>query len=60
MFDPVAALKQFYANAKHIMSVSYKPSMDEFKRTLKIVLIGTIVLGIFGYLVSLIIGFLTH
>ena len=56
MFNPVAGMKQFYANARHILSVSYKPGMPEFERTLKIVLIGTILLGIFGYIVSIIIG----
>lgn len=56
MLNPVASVKQFYSNAKHILSVSYKPSMPEFERTLKIVLIGTLLLGIFGYIVSIIIG----
>jgi protein translocase SEC61 complex gamma subunit len=55
-FNPVASLRSFFANARHIMSVSSKPSPDEFTRTLKVVLLGAIVLGIFGFVISLIVG----
>ncbi|MGC8699608.1 MAG: protein translocase SEC61 complex subunit gamma [Candidatus Micrarchaeia archaeon] len=51
-------LRQFYENSKHVFSISYKPSMSEFKRTLKIVLIGTLLIGTLGYIISLIIGLL--
>lgn len=49
-------LRDFYSDAKHVMSVSYKPDMDTFKRTLKIVLIGIILLGILGFVIYLIIN----
>ena len=52
----VGKLKDFYSDAKHVMSVSYKPDMDTFKRTLKIVLIGIILLGILGFTIYLIIN----
>ncbi len=55
-FDPVGSLKQFWDDAQRMLSVSYKPSAVEFKRTLKIVLFGTIVLGIIGYLISIVVG----
>ena len=52
----VGKLKDFYSDAKHVMSVSYKPDLDTFKRTLKIVLIGIILLGILGFVIYLIIN----
>jgi protein translocase SEC61 complex gamma subunit len=55
-FDPITSVKRFISDSKHIMSLSSKPSNDEFKRTLKVVLFGTIVLGVFGFVVSLIVG----
>lgn len=55
-FDPINSITRFYSDAKHILSVSNKPSNDEFKRTLKVVLFGTMVLGIFGFVISLIVG----
>jgi len=54
--DPVGSVKSFYSDAKHVMSVSYKPDVDTFVRTLKIVLIGIILLGILGFIVSFIIN----
>ncbi len=52
----VGKLKDFYSDAKHVMSVSYKPDMDTFKRTLKVVLVGIILLGILGFVIYLIIN----
>ncbi|VVB77163.1 Protein translocase subunit SecE [uncultured archaeon] len=54
--NPIPAVRRFYADAQHIMSVSNKPSPDEFKRTLKVVLFGTLVMGLFGFIISLIVG----
>jgi protein translocase SEC61 complex gamma subunit len=54
--NPIPKLKQFFEDANRIMSVSYKPGTQEFKRTLKIVLLGTLVLGTIGYLISKIVG----
>ena len=56
--NPVPKLKRFYSDARHIISVSYKPDTASFKRTLKIVLIGIIILGILGFIISEIINFL--
>ena len=52
----VSRLRTFYSNSKHVMSVSYKPDMDTFKRTLKVVLVGIILLGILGFVIYLIIN----
>ena len=38
------------------MSVSYKPDMETFNRTLKVVLVGVILLGILGFIIYLIIN----
>ncbi len=54
--NPIPKIVQFYDDAKRMISISYKPGTNEFKRTLKIVLLGTIVLGIMGYIISIIIG----
>ncbi len=55
-FNIVSMLKDFYANSKHVLSISYKPTMDAFKKTLKIVLLGTIAIGVMGFIIALIIG----
>ncbi len=56
LFNPITALKNFYSDAKHVASVSYKPDNDTFKRTLKVVLIGILILGVLGFVVSFIIN----
>lgn len=55
-FNPAAKLRSFYAEARHVMSVSYRPDLDTFKRTLKIVLIGILILGILGFIISVVIN----
>lgn len=54
--NPIPKIRQFYSDSQRMLSISYKPGMQDFKRTLKIVLLGTIVLGIMGYIISIVIG----
>ena len=54
--NPIPKIKQFLDDANRIMAISYKPGAQEYKRTLKIVLIGTLILGTIGYLISIIVG----
>lgn len=54
--NPIPKLRQFLDDSKRMLSISYKPSSHEFKRTLKVVLFGTIILGILGYLISIIVA----
>jgi protein translocase SEC61 complex gamma subunit len=54
----IPKIKQFFESSKHVLSVSYKPGMSEFRRTIKIVLLGILIIGVMGYIISLIIGFL--
>lgn len=55
----VKGVKEFISNAQHVLSVSYKPDMDTFTRTVKVVLVGTILVGILAFVISLIISFIT-
>ena len=55
-FDPIKSTNRFFSDSKHILSISNKPTNDEFKRTLKVVLFGTIALGIFGFAISILVG----
>ncbi len=55
--NPLPKIRQFLDDSGRILSISYKPGMDEFKRTLKIVLFGTMLLGAMGYIIYLIVLF---
>ncbi|MDE1846353.1 MAG: protein translocase SEC61 complex subunit gamma [Candidatus Micrarchaeota archaeon] len=48
--------KSFFANAKHVINISYKPTAAHFTKTMKIVLIGTLIVGILGFVVSSIVN----
>ena len=56
--NPIKSFKSFWADAKHVLSVSYRPDIDTFRRTLKVVIIGVLVLGILGFIVYEIINLL--
>ncbi len=58
-FNVIGKLKGFISNSRHVLSVSYKPSTEAFMRTMKVVLLGTILLGIVGFAISIIITFIT-
>ncbi|MDE1870359.1 MAG: protein translocase SEC61 complex subunit gamma [Candidatus Micrarchaeota archaeon] len=47
--------KSFYANARHVINISYKPNVQHFSKTLKIVLVGTLIVGVMGYIISFIV-----
>ena len=55
-FDPVGSIKRLYEESRHVLSISYKPNTAQFIKTLKIVLLGTIIVGALGYIISIIIG----
>ena len=51
-----ARLARFYNESKHVLSVSYKPTMDVFKRTLKIVVLGILLMGVMGFIIWFIVN----
>ena len=59
IMDIVKSLRDFYSNSKHVLGVSYKPDIETFKRTLKVVMLGILVIGALGFVISVIITFIT-
>ena len=49
----------FIDNSKHILHTSYKPTQDEFNRTAKVVIIGILLIGFVGFIISLIVGYIS-
>ena len=50
-------LKAFYEKSKRVWLVLKKPSRKEFESVAKISAIGILVLGVLGFLISIIISF---
>ena len=53
------SLSSFWGDAKRVIAVSIRPTSEEFRRTLKIVLLGVLVLGILGFGISIITKLIT-
>ena len=47
-------LREFWQQAVRVLKLAKKPDMNEFKRMVKIVGLGFIILGIIGYVFQLI------
>lgn len=54
--NPIKAWNKFYEDSRHVMSISYKPNMELFRKTLKIVLFGTLLIGVLGFVIAFLIG----
>ncbi|MCL5433449.1 MAG: protein translocase SEC61 complex subunit gamma [Candidatus Marsarchaeota archaeon] len=49
----------FIENSKHIINISYKPTKEEFNKAVKLTLLGIIIIGVLGFIISLIISIVT-
>lgn len=51
-------ISKFIDDSKRVLTVSKKPTMEEFKVMAKVTGIGIIVIGIIGYVILMIFAFL--
>jgi len=52
-------LKAFMENAKHVMHISYKPNVQEFSKTAKVIILGILIIGVLGFLISIVVSFIS-
>jgi protein translocase SEC61 complex gamma subunit len=57
--NPGKSLSTFIQNSKHILNISYKPTNTEFNRSAKVIILGILLIGAIGFLISVIISFIT-
>jgi protein transport protein SEC61 subunit gamma-like protein len=51
--------REFIDNSRRILNISYKPSNEEFRKTAKVILLGIILIGAVGFIIGLIVYFIT-
>lgn len=51
-----ASIKKFMDNAKHVMSISYKPTRDEFNKAAKLIIFGILLVGVIGFILAIVIS----
>jgi protein translocase SEC61 complex gamma subunit len=54
--DPTASFKKFITNAKHVMSISYKPTRDEFNKAAKLIIFGILLVGTVGFIIAIVVS----
>jgi len=59
-FKPVEWIQTFITDAQRVLTVSKKPSTDEFMTMARITALGLLVLGILGYSVEFITFFIRN
>jgi len=58
MRDMIKGINEFYNKSVYVWRATKKPTKRDLKESLKIVLIGIFILGLIGFLVSIIFGLL--
>jgi protein transport protein SEC61 subunit gamma-like protein len=53
-FKPVEWIQTFISDAQRVLTVSKKPSTDEFVTMARVTALGLLILGVLGYTVELI------
>jgi protein translocase SEC61 complex gamma subunit len=48
--------KKFMDNAKHVMSISYKPTRAEFDKAAKLIIFGILLIGAIGFVLAIVIS----
>jgi protein translocase SEC61 complex gamma subunit len=48
--------KKFLDNSKHVLSVSYKPSDAEFRKSAKLIIFGILLMGALGFAISIVVS----
>lgn len=51
--DPLKSFKKFMDNSKHVMSVSYRPTNQEFNKAAKIIILGIVLIGALGFIIAI-------
>ncbi len=54
--DPLRSLRKFWDNARHVMSISYKPTREEFNKAARLIIFGILLIGAIGFVISIIIS----
>jgi protein transport protein SEC61 subunit gamma and related proteins len=56
---PLTSLKSFVEKCKRVWMVMKKPTKEEFSRVAKISAVGILVIGVLGFMISILMKFLT-
>lgn len=50
------SIKKFITDSKHVLSISYKPTEQEFNKSIRVILLGIAIIGVMGFVLAIIIS----
>ena len=54
--DIVKSIKKFIDDSRHVLSISYKPTEQEFNKSIKVILLGIALIGAIGFILAIVIS----
>ena len=48
--------KKFTTNSRHVLSISYKPTKEEFNKAAKLIIFGILIIGAMGFVLAIVIS----
>ena len=54
--DILGSFKKFRNNSRHVLSISYKPTSDEFSKAAKLIIFGILLIGVVGFIIAIVIS----
>lgn len=52
LIDIIGKLRKFIDNSKHVLSISYKPTNEEYRKAAKLIVFGILLMGMVGFLIA--------
>lgn len=52
----VQSVRKFISDSKHVLSISYKPTEQEFNKSIRVILLGIAIIGVMGFILAIIIS----
>jgi protein translocase SEC61 complex gamma subunit len=49
-------IRKFFTNARHVLSISYKPTRPEFNKAARLIIFGIVLIGTVGFIIAIIIS----
>jgi protein translocase SEC61 complex gamma subunit len=49
-------LGKFITNARHVLSISYKPTKQEFNKAARLIIFGILLIGSIGFVMAIVIS----
>jgi len=50
------SINKFIENCRHVMSISYKPTREEFNKAARLIIFGILLIGVIGFIIAIVVS----